>query len=90
MSQLQARPTAQAQEFLRHATTYHRFMVGVKWALITLASVIGGLTVAFGAGAGPLWGLIVAFIVFCVGAFAMTHGLAHSSELDNGPPTAAG
>ena len=79
-----------AVEFVRHAQTYHRFMVGLKWALIVLASLIAGLTVAFGAGAGPIGGLVVGVVIFTAGTIAMNNGLAHSSEMDNGGPTAAG
>jgi hypothetical protein len=79
-----------AEEFARHAQTYHRFMVGLKWALIVLASLIAGLTVAFGVGAGAIGGLVVGVVIFTAGAVAMNNGLAHSSEMDNGGPTAAG
>jgi hypothetical protein len=90
MSEQQAVRPAQLEEFMRHAASYHRFTLVVKWAMITLASVIGGLTVAFGAGAGPIAGLVVTVVVFYAGIYAMNHGMAHSSELDNGPPPAAG
>ena len=87
MSELRAVHTHH-EEFIRHAHTYHRFMMGVKWAAIVLASFITGLTVAFAAAAGPIAGLVVGAVVFTAGSYAMRHGLAHSSELDNGDPTA--
>ena len=84
MSEHHAAGAARSEEFLRHATTYHRFMMGVKWAMIALASLIGGLTVAYGAGAGPVAGVFVLAVAFSAGVYAMNHGLAHSSERDNG------
>jgi hypothetical protein len=89
MSDLDVR-TDPLGEFMRHARTYHRFTLTVKWALIGLASVIAGLTLAFGAGAGVIAGFVLTLVVFAVGLYAMNHGLSHSSELDNGPPTVAG
>jgi hypothetical protein len=67
-------------EIIRHADTYHRFMLGVKWAMIHLASVISFLVVAFATGGGLLGGLAVGVVVFLLGVWAMRHGLQHSSE----------
>ncbi len=71
-------------EFAVHATTFHHFMLGVKWAAIHLASVLVFLVVAFATSAGLLAGLIAGAVVFCVGVYVMNHGLAHSTE-DDGP-----
>ncbi len=79
----------QASDFTTHATTYHRFMVGVKWALIHLAAVISFLTVWFAANAGFIAGLAVGLVVFFAGVYAMQHGLAHSSEDGSSPHPAA-
>lgn len=62
------------------ANTYHRFMLGLKWVLVCLATVIVLLTTWFGAGAGFFPALILAAIVFAIGAWAMNHGLNHSTE----------
>ncbi len=63
-----------------HAATYHQFMLGVKWAAICLASILVFLVVGFATPAGVLAGLIGGGVVFAIGAYAMNHGLAHSSE----------
>ena len=67
-------------ELARHAETYHRFMLGVKWAAIHLASLVVFLTLWFATPAGFVSGLISGLAVFGIGAYAMTHGLNHSSE----------
>jgi lipopolysaccharide export LptBFGC system permease protein LptF len=72
-----------AEEFVRHANSYHRFMLGLKWALICLATVISSLVVAFASPGGIIGGLVVGALVFCLGFWAMNHGLSHSSERDN-------
>ncbi len=66
-----------------HAETYHRFMLGVKWMAIHLAVLLVFLVLWFCTSAGFLWALIAGAIVFGAGAYAMTHGLAHSTEKDN-------
>ena len=80
-------------EAFDHAGAYHRFMLGVKWVAIHLATVIVFLGLWFAAGAGFLAGLIGGAIVFGAGVYAMTHGLAHSSEGESlvglGEPTDA-
>ena len=70
-------------EALDHAATYHRFMLGVKWTAIHLASMVVFLGLWFAAGAGFLAGLIGGIVVFGVGAYAMAHGLARSSEAES-------
>ena len=67
-------------EIIRHANTYHRFMLGVKWAMITMASLISFLVVAFATNAGLLGGLVVGIVAFLIGVWAMRHGLNHSSD----------
>lgn len=66
-----------------HAMSYHRFMLGLKWTAIHLATVIFFLALWFCTPAGFLGALIAALVVFAVAVFAMTHGLAHSTESDN-------
>ncbi len=68
-----------------HAVSYHRFMLAVKWIGITLGSSITFFTLAFATKAGFFAALIAGLVVFALGVFAMTHGLAHSTESD-GPP----
>ena len=75
-------------DYVTHAATYHHFMLGVKWVAIHLASVLVFLIVAFATGSGILPGLIAGAIVFAIGVFAMTHGLAHSTEGDGPAPPA--
>jgi Bacterial aa3 type cytochrome c oxidase subunit IV len=74
-------------EFRVHAETYHRFMLAVKWFAIHFAAVAAFLTLWFATPAGFFWGLITGLVVLAVGIYAMTHGLAHSSEDEtwNGP-----
>ena len=74
-----------AAEFTRHAETYHRFMLGLKWAMITVASMIGFLIVGFATSAGFVGGLVVGVLMFGIGTYAMRHGLAHSSEREMVP-----
>ena len=72
-------------EFAVHATTYHRFMLGVKWAAIHLASLIVFLVLWFATPAGFIGGLITGAVVYGVGVWVMNHGLNHSTERDNPP-----
>ena len=67
-------------ELSRHEQTYHRFMLGVKWFVICFASGALFLGIWFATGAGFLWGLVVGVTVLAAAIFAMTHGLAHSTE----------
>ena len=69
-------------ELAVHAATYHHFMLGVKWAAITLASILVFLVVGFATPAGAFSGLVGGVIIFAIGTYAMNHGLAHSSEND--------
>jgi hypothetical protein len=73
-------PQTNDLDLATHAANYHRFMVGLKWVLIHLAAVVAFLTLWFATPAGFVWGLIVGVAIFAAGAYAMTHGLAHSSE----------
>jgi len=70
-------------ELVRHAETYHRFMLGVKWVAIHLAALLVFLTLWFATSAGFGWGLIGGLLVVAVGVYVMNHGLAHSTERDN-------
>ena len=66
-----------------HAESYHRFMLGLKWLVIHLATTIVFLVVWFATPGGFLGGLVAAAVVLSASVFAMTHGLAHSTERDN-------
>jgi hypothetical protein len=66
-----------------HARTYHGFMLGVKWMAIHLAVILVFLVLWFCTSAGFLGALIGALLVLGAGVFAMSHGLAHSTEQDN-------
>jgi hypothetical protein len=70
------------RELAVHAATYHHFMLGVKWAAITLASILVFLVLGFATPAGVFSGLVGGVIVFAIGAYVMNHGLAHSTESD--------
>jgi hypothetical protein len=76
-------PSTTDTELAAHATSYHHFMLGLKWVVVTLAAVLTFATLSFGTGAGLGWGVVAGLIVFAIGAFAMRHGLAHSTESDN-------
>ncbi|MDR3511798.1 MAG: hypothetical protein P4L73_09195 [Caulobacteraceae bacterium] len=71
------------QDLAVHAANYHRFMLGLKWVGVCLAALLPSLILWFATPAGFFWALIVGVAIFAVGAYAMTHGLAHSSESDN-------
>ena len=68
---------------LDHAGSYHRFMLGLKWTAIHLATLIVFLTLWFATPAGFGWGLIAGLVVLGVGIYAMNHGLNHSTERNN-------
>ena len=72
--------TTSRAEWQAHAGVYHRFMLGLKWAGIHLAALIAFLTVWFATAAGFWPGLLAGALVLGAGVFAMTHGMAHSSE----------
>ncbi len=67
-----------------HAGAYHRFMLGLKWIALILGSLITLLTLWFATPAGFAGGFVTGAVVFALGVYAMNHGLAHSSESDNG------
>ncbi len=69
--------------FATHATSYHRFMLGLKWVAITIGSLLVGLTLWFCTNAGFIAGAFCALVVFALGAVAMNNGLQHSTEQDN-------
>ena len=64
----------------RRAATYHRFMVAVKWFGLHCAVLGVFFTLWFATSAGFWAGLIAALVVLAAGVYAMTHGMAHSSE----------
>jgi len=74
------------REFEVKAGSYHHFMLGVKWAAITVASILTFLIVGFATQASVIAGLIGGTVVFCVGVYALRHGLAHSTEDEVEPP----
>ena len=74
--------TLQDADFVAHAQTYHRFMLGVKWAAIHMAAILVFLVLAFATSVGVLWGLVAGAVVFSIGVYVMNHGLAHSTEHD--------
>ncbi len=81
--------TTSGAEVLRHARTYHGFMLGMKWVCISLGTLITLLIAWFATPAG-FWGaLFCAAIVFAGGAWAMNHGLNHSTEAEDAELNAA-
>jgi hypothetical protein len=78
-----------SEEALTHAHTYHRFMLGLKWVCIGLGTILTLLVMWFAAPVGFWGGLVSAAIVFAVGAWAMNHGLNHSTEADDAGLNAA-
>ena len=76
-------PSTTEPELAAHAMAYHRFMLGLKWVLVFLASFLTWATLSFGSNAGLGWGIVMGIVVFGIGVFAMRHGLAHSTESDN-------
>jgi len=66
-----------------HAGTYHRFMLGLKWTAIVLATLIVFFTLWFATPAGFVWGLLAGLVVLAGGIYAMNRWLAHSTERDN-------
>jgi hypothetical protein len=63
-----------------HSATYHRFMMGVKWFAIHFFALAAFLTLWFCTPAGFWAGLFTGIVIFAAGVYAMTHGMAHSSE----------
>jgi hypothetical protein len=66
-----------------HADSYHRFMLGLKWTVVHLATLMVWFTVWFATDAGFWGGLFAAVVVYAGGVYAMTSFLAHSTERDN-------
>ena len=69
--------------FAAHATSYHRFMLGLKWVAITLGSLLVSLTLWFATNTGFIGGAFCGLVVFGLGVLAMNNGLQHSTEQDN-------
>jgi hypothetical protein len=63
-----------------HARTYHQFMLGVKWTAAALALTATFLTLWFATPAGFLGAAVATILLAAVFLWAMTHGLARSSE----------
>jgi hypothetical protein len=63
-----------------HGRTFHGFTLGVKIFCAHLATIMTFLITSFCTPAGWGWGLIAAIIVAAVAIYALTHGLAHSTE----------
>jgi hypothetical protein len=76
-------------EVLRHARTYHGFMLGLKWVCIGLGTMVAFLVVWFATPGGFWGGLLCAAIVLAGGAWAMNHGLNHSTESEDAELNAA-
>jgi uncharacterized membrane protein (DUF485 family) len=75
-----AQSQTQDSDLRVHAATYHRFMLAVKWFAIHFAAVAAFLTLWFATPVGFFGGLITGLVVLAIGIYAMTHGMAHSSE----------
>jgi Bacterial aa3 type cytochrome c oxidase subunit IV len=69
-----------ATELHTHEAAYHHFTLAVKWAVAHLAAILVFLTLWFATPAGFWWALLAAIVVVGGVVYAMTHGLAHSSE----------
>jgi hypothetical protein len=76
-----------ATELQRHAQTYHRFSLGVKWFVVHSAAVAVFLTLWLATPAGFGWGLVGGIVVLALAIWAMRQGLAHSSEQEELPPS---
>jgi aa3 type cytochrome c oxidase subunit IV len=63
-----------------HGRTFHGFTLGVKIFCACLATIMTFLIVGFCTPAGWGLGLIAAIIVAALAIYALTHGLAHSTE----------
>lgn len=74
------------RDFRIKAGSYHHFMLGVKWAAITVASILTFLILSFATTASVIGGLVAGGVVFAVGVYALRHGLAHSTEDEIQPP----
>jgi hypothetical protein len=66
-----------------HEANYHRFMLAVKWFAIHCAALVAFLTLWFATSAGFFWALIAGLVIVAAGVWAMTHGMAHSSEISH-------
>ena len=81
--------TTSGAEVLRHARTYHGFMLGLKWLCINFGALVTLLVTWFATPAGLAGGVILAAIVYAGGIWAMNHGLAHSTESEDAEVNAA-
>jgi hypothetical protein len=71
-----------------HGRTFHGFTLAVKTFCASLATIMTFLIVGFCTSAGWGMGLVAAIVVAAVAIFALTHGLAHSTEEDSLHPGA--
>lgn len=81
--------TTSGAEVLRHAKTYHGFTLGLKWFCIHAGTLIVLLVTWFATPAGLLGGIVLAAIVYASMIWAMTHGLATSTESEDAEVNAA-
>ena len=86
MADTDTRLSPNDQLFLEHARTYHQITKTVKWLLVCGASLGVFLVLYFATTASFLGSLAVGLVIFALGAYAMRHGLAHSSERESAPP----
>jgi hypothetical protein len=75
--------TTSGAEIVRHARTYHGFMLALKWFCIHLGTLLTLLIAWFATPLGFAGAVVLAAIVFAGGVWAMNHGLAHSTEDDD-------
>lgn len=81
--------TTSANELQRHASTYHGFMLGMKWVVIHLAVIITLLVLWFATPVGFVGAVVGAAIVLAAAIWAMNRFLAHSTESEDGELIAA-
>lgn len=81
--------TTSGAEVLRHARTYHGFMLGMKWVCIGLGTLISLLVVWFATPLGFWGGLFCGAVILAGGAWAMNHGLNQSTEAEDAELNAA-
>ena len=76
-------PHESREAITAHADSYHRFMLGLKWTVVHLATLIVWFTVWFCSDGGFWGGLFAAVVVYAAGVYTMNTFLAHSTERDN-------
>lgn len=63
-----------------HGRTFHGFTLAVKVFCAHIATILTFLVISFCTPAGWGWGIVAAIVVAAVAVYALTHGLAHSTE----------